>query len=184
MEFIEINTATPELKDQLSFLIKREFYVTYYKYKKLPYYLLGFTVLLVGLLLFTNQDDFIVPKVMLLIFIAIGWVVSMIFLFTILIKLYNRNIWMKKAIKEIFKNNTKFQLAFNDEGISFITDTWNSNTKWETYKYYAEYKNSIFIIPANDLYASSFHSKNDLGIDNYERLKAIVSSKLIPISTK
>ena len=179
MEPIEINKATPELADQLTFLISQEFYITYNRYQYFPFYLFGFTIIVIALSIFTDSESLIALKGVSIMLTLLVWLITIIWLFTILIKRYNREVWKRKSIKHLYLKHVKYQLSFDSEKIYFTTDDFTSEIKWSYYKYYAIHKNSIFIFRESNVYEAIYYSQNELGTENYERLKTIVSKSLI-----
>lgn len=179
MQPIQLTKANSDLNNQLEFLIRREFYVTYFKYRKFPMYLLTSTLLIIALSILTPADHLIALKAVTITLIAIAWLSALLFLAIIVIKRYKRNIWKEKTIKETFSNATNFQFSFDNEKLYFVTDNYNTDIKWDFYKYYAIDKGSIFIFPPNNIYEALYYSKNELGDANFESLKQIASTKLI-----
>ena len=176
------NKNNPDYEAQLSYLIKREFHVTYYRIRRYPYFLLGATVILLGLLQFTEPDNFIVLKSVSIALLTIVWLCSLIYLTAILIKWVKRNLWKKKSIAFAQKNESTYTLYFDEEKISFSGPNYKTELAWEYYQYWTEKNNSIFIFPPGSLYNAIYYSIVDLGVDNYKLLKDIASSKLTELS--
>lgn len=179
MESIQINIIKEDLKTQLTFLIRKEFKLTYYRYRKIPYYLLAWTLIIIAISIFTSTETFVVFKAVSLTITALLWVVGLVFLAAILIKRIKRIKWRDNYIKDFDRNTKSFSIAFDEEKITFITETFKSDINWEYYKYYSEDKNSIYIFPERNVYDAIYFSKNELGANNYEILKNIVKTKLI-----
>lgn len=92
MQPIKISNKSPDLNLQLEFLIKREFYVAYNRYKKPAYYFLGWIIILL-LFSYLSGDNFVVLKGVLLFVTAVAFLAAVVFITTILIKLLKRNVW-------------------------------------------------------------------------------------------
>ena len=176
------NRSNPDYKTQLSFLIKKEFYVTYYKFRKYPYFLIGATIILLGLLQFTGVNNFITLKSVSIFVLIISWIFAIIYITTILIKWFKRQLWKQKSIAFSLKPNLGYIFYFDEEKIAFTTPTYKTEFVWEYYKYWVENNNSIFIFPPNSIYDAVYFSTADLGNENYKQLKEIASSKLINLS--
>ena len=183
MEPIEFNNRNnPDLKKQLTFLIKREFYVTYYRGIKFSYYLIGATLILLGVLQFTPSDDLIVLKSMSIISLTLTWACTLIYLLIILIKWFKRYLWRNKSIVAANKQDVVYKLYFNEEKIFFEGPTYKTEMSWDHYTYWTENNNSIFIFPANNLYDCVYYSVSDLGVNNYILFKNIAALKLKRLS--
>ena len=181
MELIEVNRTKTDLKQQLSFLIKREFITVYGKYFRLFYLLAGITAIVLAISFFTSADSFIVLKAWLIMMTAIIWAAGGIFLITIFIRWIKRRNWSDKVIKAFLNTDSKFYIAFNEEKFTFVADTFKSDIKWEFYKYYAEDNTSIYFFPEKNLYEAVYFSPNDIGGEYFEQLKLIAKAKLMPL---
>lgn len=84
MEPILINRTAAGLKQQIDYLIKRDFFVTYYGYKRALIYFIGWTLAVLALSTLTDSNNFIPPKVVLLCLTAIAWLVGLVILVTII----------------------------------------------------------------------------------------------------
>lgn len=176
MQPIKIEHNSADLERQLDFLIKREFITSYGKFRKPVYYFLGWIILLT-LFSFLTGDNFVVLKGILLIVTGLAILAALIFLVSILIKFLNRKAWKRTALEDAAKSNKHYFLSFDEEGIGFSTDTYTSTMKWDYYKYYIEHRDSLFIFP-DSIYHAMTCSISDLGTEEYQRLKVIISTKL------
>ena len=182
MEPIEFkNRENPDYEAQLTYLIKREFLITYNRYRKLPFYLIGASIFVLGIFLLTPSNNLITLKVMLFVFLPLTWIVAILFTFPIFLKLLNRYKWKKKLIA-LPKNETiGYKLYFDHEIISFKTPTYKTEFSWDYYTYWIENKNSIYIFPQSNLYEALYYSESDLGIEIYLEFKSIAATKLIKL---
>jgi hypothetical protein len=178
MELILINRSAADLKQQLDFLIKREFFVKYFGYKKIGIYFICATLAVLALLILTDSNDLVTLKVLSICFAAVAWLVGLGILLMIIIKRQKRLIWRNAAIKSILVNEFIAQMAFDEEKLIFITETYKTEVKWDYYKFYAEYKNSIFFIPEKNLYEALYFSPGDIGQANFNQLKNIAKMRL------
>ena len=183
MEPIEFsNSNNPDHEAQLTYLIKREFYVTYYRLRKYPYYLIAITIIILALLQFTPSDNLIILKSVSIVMLILVWFFTLIFLTTVLIKWYRRNQWKKECLKLTTQKDAIYSFYFDEEKLQFHHATYKTELNWDYYKYWSENKESIFIFPATNIYEAIYYSVSDLGIENYSLLKGIVSSKLTKLS--
>lgn len=181
MEPIELTRFTPNLDDQLSFLIKREMYVRYHNYRKMVY-VVGISLLLVIVLLFLPDTKSIIElKVISIVIFSMLLLFSAILLFGFLVTRQKRNNWKRKAVQGFSPESNLFKFCFDEEKLLFETGSYKSEIKWDYYKYWAENKDSLFIFPERSIYEAIYYSKTELGIDNYDNLKRIVGSKLISL---
>ena len=178
MKYITLNKSVPELNEQLGFLIKCEFYISYFKYRKRIIYLIGITLLIACFVKLTEDDSFVALKAVSFAIAAIMWLITFIIFCLILIKLYRRSSWKKKVIQYMHKSNPAFQFAFDENNLYFVTDTYKTELSWNYYRYYSIHKNSIFIFPENNIYDALYYSKTELGDTEFSHLETIVSSKL------
>lgn len=74
-----------------------------------------------------------------------------------------------------------YTFYFDQDVLKFEMETSKSEISWAHYMYWAENKNSIFIVPESNLYDSIYYSESELGTQNYQELKSIASSKLIKL---
>jgi amino acid transporter len=181
MEFIQLTQTTSELNNQLTFLIRREFYVKYNKYRKRFFIMAGLILLVLALLTFTEADSFITAKAVSSVIAAVMLLILLFFSVIVLVKWHKKNRWKRRYVKEAFVKTTIFQFAFDEEKLYFVSENYSMNFKWDYYKYYAINKNSIFIFTEKNIYEAVCFSQNEIGIDNYDRLNKIASEKLIPL---
>lgn len=71
-----------------------------------------------------------------------------------------------------------YKIWFDSEKIVFESNTYRSELAWDHYKFWMENRNSIFIFPKDSIFEAIYYSKADLGEENYQTLKAIVTEKL------
>ena len=181
METITLNKTTPDLRNQLEFLIRHELFLTYNKFQRLPFYLVVITTFVIALVMMTDTDSYILLKVLSATICAFIWLAALVLLIVILIKRYNRNAWKNDAIKEYELNQSKIQFAYDQEKLYFFSEKCNSDIRLDYYKFYAIYKDSVFLIPERNLYESIFYSRTELGSEHFDLLTDIVSRTLIPI---
>lgn len=118
---------------------------------------------------------------MLFVFLALTWIIAILFTFPIFLKLLNRYKWKKKSIA-LAKNETiGYKLYFDQEIISFETPTYKTELSWDYYTYWIENKNSIYIFPKSNLYEALYYSESDLGIEIYLEFKSFAATKLIKL---
>lgn len=181
MEPILINRTSTELKQQLDFLIKREFFVTYYGYKKVLIYFLGWTLAVFGLSTLTDTNILITLKVVLITLTAITWFAAFAVIIAIIIKRQKRIHWRDKTIKSVLLTEEKIHMTFDNEKLTFITDTYKTEIKWDYYKFYTEHKDFMFFIPKDNLYNTTSFSPSEIGQNNFNDLRDIAKSKLKPL---
>ena len=181
MESIRITTGSPDLEGQLHFLVKQEFHVTYYQYRAVPYFLIGWTALVVALWTLTNTDSFITLKAIFFVLTLLLWVAALIFYGTVFIKWLKRKAWIKSTLKERNEKTIEFTFAFDEKSLHFTTNTYKTELHWEHYKYWCENNSSVFLFPENSLYDAIYYSRSELGEENYDRLKQIAKEKLIDL---
>lgn len=177
MDPILIKPNSSLLNLQYQFIIRREFYTRYSWIIRIGYYFLVWIIFLMSFTLFTNPDTFIALKILLLVLSVLAVVIIAIFSLIMLIRWIKRQYWKKKKIKYIVDNNLNYWLTFDDAQISFSTDIHSSNIKWEYYKYYKEYKDSIYISPHN-IYETVAFCRSEIGQTHYDLLKKIVMKRL------
>lgn len=182
MEPLKLIRNTPEYKGQLDFLIKLEFKIKYSKYLKAFYCLNGWTILLILLISISDSNFFISIKAVLIMFTAIAWFVSLVFIGTIIYKLFKRKVWRDKTLRYYSQNDKEFTFLFDDKRIYFETFTYKTELEWSYYSFFAENEDTVFIFPPHDIYAAIYYSKRELGAKNYEHLKAVVTQKLVPLT--
>ncbi len=173
------NRENPDLKDQLTFLIKREFYVRYAKLRKVPLYLAGITLAVIAIYVFTPTNSLITLKAITLVLLGLAWGISVLVSVFILIKWIKRNRWKNKMLEWASQNSNNYTFYFDQDVLKFEMETFKSEISWAHYIYWAENKNSIFIFPESNLYDSIYYSESELGTENYQELKRLASSKLI-----
>jgi hypothetical protein len=179
MQPIKMSHNSPDLESQLSFLIKREFFVRYNRYKRPAYYLLGWIIFLI-LFSYLTGENLIVLKGVLLTVTAIALIPAAGFAAIIFFRLLKRNTWKRTTVLTALKSDKITWITFDDDQISFSSETYTTHVKWDHYKYYREYNNSLFIF-SNSLYETLACSRSEFGEQEYESLKIIVSKKLAPL---
>jgi hypothetical protein len=184
MEPILINRNKADLKQQFNYLIRQEFIITYGSHKRLPLCLIGATLAILAVAVFTNNDSLIVFKGVSLLLIAIAWVIAAIFFVTLLIKWIKRTNWRDQSINFFLLAASKAYIVFDNDKLTFITDTYKSEINWEFYKYFGEDDSSVYLFPERNLYEALYFSANDIGEENLEKLKAIAKSKLMPVEKR
>lgn len=184
MEPILINRTSTDLKQQLDFLIKREFFVTYYGYKRVFIYFIGWTLAVFGLSTLTDTNILITLKVVLICLTAIAWLAALAVIVAIIIKRQKRIRWRDTTIKSFLGKDEIIHMTFDNEKLTFLTDTYKTEIKWDYYKFYTEYKGSIFFIPKDNLYNAISFSFSEIGQNNFNDLIEIANSKLEPLDDK
>ncbi len=101
MEYNLLNKEIPELSDQLDFLIKYEFYISYFKYRRSLKYLFWISLLIAGLYICSDTQSLISLKVMSLAIITLSWFITGIIFSVYLFKRYKRALWKKETINYI-----------------------------------------------------------------------------------
>lgn len=182
MQPVKIAYNSPSVNTQLEFLIRRDVFPRGNSYKKAFFYLLGWTVVLLAFSYFT-EDSFVVLKAVLLYLTTLALLVFVIIAIVFFVKFQKRSAWKRQALMSLSRNTGFYFLSFDDDQLFIETDTYSSQIKWNYFDYYAEDKDSLFIIPKR-LYESIACSKVELGVEEYERLKTLLSSKLSPLDQK
>jgi hypothetical protein len=184
MEPILINRTATDIKQQFDFLIKRELFVTYYGYKEILVYFIGWTVAVFGLSTLTNTNVLITLKAILISLTAVVWMIALVIIVAISIKRQKRIRWRDRTIKSFLSKDIKIQMAFDNEKLTFITDTYKTEIKWDYYKFYTEYRNSMFFIPKDNLYEAIGISPSEIGQINFNELREIAKLKLELLDNK
>ena len=175
MPTIELTIATPELSDQLNFLIRLEFINIYRKNKVRLYWLIGFTLFYLFVFLLPDTDRNIPLKGVFTILIGLIWLGTLIFITTIVFKYKSRIQWKKRKVSELFANNGKYKFSWDSERISYSTEKYDTSLKWDMFKYYTENKNTIYIFNGRNTYEALCYTETELGHDYYQNLKGIAS---------
>ncbi|MGN6163535.1 MAG: hypothetical protein ACTHOF_03260 [Flavisolibacter sp.] len=178
MEPILVNRTAADLKQQIDFLIKREFFVTYYGYKRVLIYFIGWTLAVLALSTLTDSNNLVTFKVVAICLTSIAWLFGFVILVTIIIKRQRRIKWRDTTIKSFLAKEIKGHLTFDEEKLTFITDTYKTEIKWDYYKFYAEHRSSIFLFSEENLYEALYFSSTDIGQHNFEQLKNIAKKRL------
>lgn len=178
IEPILINRTAEDLKQQIDFLIKREFFVTYYGYKRVFIYFIGWTLAVLAFSTLSDSNNLVTFKVVLICLTSIAWLVGLVILVKIIIKRQKRVKWRDTTIKSFLAKEIKGHLTFDEEKLTFITDTYKTEIKWDYYKFYAEHRSSIFLIPEASLYEALYFSPTDIGQHNFEQLRNIAKTRL------
>ncbi len=178
MEPILINRTATDLKKQIDFLIKREFLGTYYGYKRDLIYFICWTLSVFALSTLTDNNNLVTLKVVLICLTAIAWLVGLVILIVIVIKRQKRITWRNSSIKSFLSKAVACHMTFDEEKLSFVTDSYKTEIKWDYYKFYSEHKKSIFFIPEDSLYEALYFSPADIGQDNFDQLRNIAKSRL------
>lgn len=178
MKPLELPRATADLNDQLSFLIDREMYVRYYRYRKLMYMVVAFLLLFIESQFLTDTQTVVTAKVATTAILSMLVVFLVMMFFSFLVTRQKRKHWKIRTIRKLSQVNNAIKFYFDDKRLLFKTDSHTSEIKWEYYKYWAENKDSLFIFPEKNIYEAIYYSKAELGMDNYDNLKRIAGSKL------
>jgi hypothetical protein len=178
MKPLEIPRATPELNDQLSFLIRREMYVKYYHYRKLIYMIAALLLLFIESLFLTETQTVVTLKAATTVMLSMLVVFLVVMFVVFLVNRRKRIHWKARAIRKLSQVNSAIKFYFDDKRLLFKTESHTSEIKWEYYKYWTENKDSLFIFPEKNIYEAIYYSKSELGVDNYDDLKRIAGSKL------
>jgi hypothetical protein len=178
---LELTPATDQLADQLNFLVRMEFTNLYRYYSIRFYWMVGLTIISLFAFFLPDNNRNISLKGVLIIMIFIIWVAFFIFIIWLLFKYISRKRWAKKNLKELFLKKETFMFSFDSEHLHYSTNTNNTSIKWDAFKYFVEDKTSIYLLDEENPYKTLFYSCQELGLDNYNRLKEIASNKLIPL---
>ncbi|MDI3320596.1 hypothetical protein [Pinibacter soli] len=178
MKPLELPRVTPELNDQLSFLIRREMYVKYFRYRNLIYMIAALLLIFVELLFLRETQTVVNARVVTIGMLSMLLLFLVIMFFVFLVKKQKRDHWKTRTIRKLSQVNSAIKFYFDEKRLLFKTESHTSEIKWEYYKYWAENKDSLFIIPEKDIYEAIYYSKSELGIDNYDDLKRIAGNKL------
>ncbi|MDH7460741.1 hypothetical protein QEG73_05605 [Chitinophagaceae bacterium 26-R-25] len=178
MKPLELPRATPDLNDQLSFLIDREMYVRYSRYRRLIYMVAAFLFLFIESQFLTDTQTVVQAKVATTAILSMLVVFLVLMFFSFLVTKQKRKLWKIRTIRKLSQVNNAIKFYFDDKRLLFKTESHTSEIKWEYYKYWVENKDSLFIFPEKNLYEAIYYSKAELGMDNYDNLKRIAGSKL------
>ncbi|MGG9962815.1 hypothetical protein [Ferruginibacter sp. SUN106] len=178
MELITVNKKIEEYSKQLDFLIRLEFRITYSPIRRLPLYLLIWVLLILGLIFFTGSESFITLKVVGISLTFIVVPAGVLIAVPIVWKYYKRKQWKRKSIKCELADNTEHQMAFDKEKLFFSTSKDQYEIEWKVFGFYALYKRSIFLIPADNIYSATCISELEIGAETFNHLKAIAEEKL------
>lgn len=86
--------------------------------------------------------------------------------------------WKRKCVKAELLDTAKYQMAFDNEKLYFIADTYNSEFLWEHYTFYSKEKTHLFLFPADNIYHATCVSQSEIGADYFDQLVIIAESKL------
>ena len=179
MTFVALNNNTnKDLDTQLSFLIKREMYVTYFNVRKYPYFLVGFTAILMLSLYLINSKDYFSFKSFFIVLVALGWLFFIVLFLSFLIKYLKRLLWKKKTLKYKLASNQVINFYFDESKIIFEEESYKTELDWNYYTYWIENKNSIFLFTESSIFESICFSKLELGEKNYLKFKSIALERL------
>lgn len=178
MKPLELPRATSDLNDQLSFLIKREMYVRYARYRRLIYIVAACLFLFIESQFLTETESVAFAKYVTVSMLSMLLFYLVVLFFIFLITKQKRNQWKIRTIRKLSHVNNAIKFYFDDKRLLFKTESHTSEIRWEYYKYWVENKDSLFIFPEKNLYEAIYYSKAELGVDNYDNLKRIAGSKL------
>jgi hypothetical protein len=178
MKPLELPRSTPDLNDQLSFLIKREMYVKYYRYRRLIYMIAALLLLFTELLFLTETKTVVNARVVTIVILSMLLLFLVVMFLSFLVNRRKRIHWKIRAIRKLSQVNSAIKFYFDDKRLLFKTESHTSEIEWAYYKYWTENKESIFIFPEKNIYEAIYYSKSELGLDNYDDLKRIAGSKL------
>lgn len=176
MEPIQIVKSPEAVKKQLNILIQRDFLI----YKHSFFILIGWTVAVVSLFVFTNDQSFTDLKGVLSGLTIIIWLIAFIVFLVLLGVWVNRIRWRNKEVKKYMDDPTQIFLEFDEEKIVFATETSRNEFKWNHFGYYLENDDFISLVNHYDILQSTSFSPSEIGSENFNELRNIIRSKLNP----
>lgn len=180
MEPIQLIKHENDLSAQLDFLISLEFRNVFRRCLTYGIYLIGITLLIVLLLVISDNSNYIAIKGVSLVMLPLIWIFTLGYLVVLLIRYQNRKKWKQGQIQAYLVHATT-ELYFDDELISYKSDKYSTSLKWDLFTYFKEHRNSIFIFNNQNTYQGIYFSDRELGVENFQALKIIVSQKLKPL---
>jgi hypothetical protein len=182
MEPIQIINQKENLRNQLTFLMRKGFQIKYGKYKKLPLYLFIWTVAVMALSTLTSTNSFITLKAVSLSLTALAWLICLIIFLPVIVNLINLYKWKNNALKA-YNPAENYFVNFDEKKLICFSDTYRTELEWEYYSCFDECKGSLYIFPHHNIYEAFCCSKAEIGEANYETLKKIVIAKLPRLNT-
>jgi hypothetical protein len=176
---IELNDMSL-LKKQLNYLLAYDRRLIFKKYKRM---IIGFACITAFALTlsFIDADSIVSLKAVTYVLTAFALVIAVIIFSIEFFKWQSRIDWKKEHLKRAAEYNS-YIFGFDTDRLKFITHTYQSELKWDYYKYFAEHEQNLFIIPEANLYQCVFFHMDELGADNYASLKSICEQKLVQYS--
>jgi hypothetical protein len=181
MEYFEMTKNKVDTSNQLDFLINLEFKNVFRKCRHYATWLIGLTFLYILILVFSDSEKYLPLKGVSTIMLTLGWICASTYLAIPFTKYLSRKKWKRSTISA-YQAEKSTELRFDNDSISYRTNKYNTELKWEYFNFFKEHKNSIFIFDNVSIYNALYFSENELGIDNYAKLKTIVIGKLTPLS--
>ncbi len=180
METIQLIKHESDLSVQLDFLISLEFRNVFRKYRTNGIYLVVLTLFIVLLSIFSDDSNYLALKGVSVIMLTLIWIFALGHLVVLLTRYRNRIKWKQGQI-QAYSTQATTEFYFNDEVISYKSDKYDTALKWDYFTYFKEHKNSIFIFDNQNTYQALYFSDRELGIDNFQTFKNIISQKLKPL---
>lgn len=178
MKTFIIKPIKEDLKHHFQFLrsIEREKFLL--THKKDIQVLVGINLVYLLLFTATKANDFITPKAVFTILLALIWLYLLFYIINYLNKIIKRNSAINKIIEKALNVNETVNLSFDNEKLIIDTGQCSTDLKWSYFKAYLENLNSIFLFPEGSLYSCMSISMSDIGEENYSDLKCIVKEKI------
>jgi hypothetical protein len=180
LEPIQVTSRKSDVKRHFNYFIKKEFLITYCRYSRLPFYLIGVTIITLIIFAVSKTTDLTKSEFLFLIVTLVFWAFTLLFLFFVLVKLIKRILLRNRTFKKFGETDVNYFIAFDNDKFITIADTFKIETNWEFYRYYSEDKEDVYIYPiGRSLYDALCVSKSEIGDVNYSELITIVRSKLV-----
>ena len=177
-EHIQIHRTKEDLIYQLSCIKQLQNFNNRREYGAVGLGILIITAFAVGVNLFSPPDVLIELKGVVTFLTAICWAIALPLCLWLLARSYRTSLWIKSSVKQTLAGGEEYFVSFNEEGITHCASSYKTELKWTYFHHYLESPSAIFLFDKNSPFGFISFTANEIGMENLERLKAIVKQNI------
>lgn len=77
------------------------------------------------------------------------------------------------------QDGAKAMMEYDDEKMVYTSGDYRVEIGWDQYKYFAESEGCMYFIPEKKPFETMYFSTQDIGAEQYDKLKSIAKAKLV-----
>lgn len=178
-----INRTRESLKKQITYVINREFGERIRKNKTFFLFLVAATAGFLALMFLTDKNSFTSFKEIGTAFIMFLWMAIFIFSLAHFLNWVGKLRWRNRSVEAFMQDGSQAFMEYDEEKMVYTSGDYRTEIGWAEYTYFSEAGGCMYFIPEKKPFETMYFSTEDIGPEQYEKLKAFAKTKLETIIT-